>query len=170
MRASDVSGKNSVELGTAVFGVIGTLILIALVYGVTVMQFRGSPGDAVGSPEAVAERIKPVGKVVVAGAGAAVPVAAAPAAAPAPAAAAGGVGPGEAVYNRACFVCHAAGVAGAPKLGDKAAWEPRLGQGIDGLLHSAVNGKNAMPPRGTCADCSDADLRAAIEYMISSVK
>lgn len=168
-----MSEKNSVELGTAVFGIIGTAVLIVIVYGATVMQFQGSPGDVLGGPETIAERIKPVGKVVVAESGAAAPAAPAPAApapAAAPAAAAGGGGPGEAVYNRVCFVCHAAGVAGAPKLGDKAAWEPRLGQGTDGLMQSALNGKNAMPPRGTCADCSDNDLRAAIEFMISTVK
>ena len=59
-------------------------------------------------------------------------------------------------------------VAGAPKFGDKAAWEPRIAQGIDAMLSTAINGKGAMPPRGTCMDCSDADLKAAIEYMISN--
>ncbi|WP_332816186.1 c-type cytochrome [Ramlibacter sp.] len=96
---------------------------------------------------------------------AAAPAAAAPAAA-APAAAAGN---GEAVYKQACVVCHAAGVAGAPKLGDKAAWAPRLAQGMDTLMQSAIKGKGAMPPRGG-SSASDADLRAAVEYMVSSVK
>ena len=56
-------------------------------------------------------------------------------------------------------MCHAAGVAGAPKLGDKTAWAPRLGQGIDALTASVIKGKGAMPPRGAVANASDAELR-----------
>jgi cytochrome c5 len=74
---------------------------------------------------------------------------------------------GVSVYNSKCIICHQSGVAGAPKLGDKAAWKPRIATGIDALLASAIKGKNAMPPKGTCVDCSDADLIAAIEFMIS---
>lgn len=74
---------------------------------------------------------------------------------------------GEQIYNQFCTVCHAAGVAGAPKLGDKAAWKPRVDQGIEKLLQHATQGLNAMPPKGTCAQCSDGDLKSAIEYMIN---
>lgn len=74
---------------------------------------------------------------------------------------------GAAVYNKACVACHAAGVANAPKLGDKAAWTPRLSAGVDALVGSVTNGKGAMPPRGACGDCSDADLKAAVDYMVS---
>ena len=74
---------------------------------------------------------------------------------------------GVSVYNSKCIICHGSGVAGAPKIGDKAAWAPRIAQGMDTLLANAIKGKNAMPPRGTCTECSDADLQAAIEYMIS---
>jgi len=74
---------------------------------------------------------------------------------------------GVSVYNSKCIICHQSGVAGAPKLGDKAAWKPRIAIGIDALLASAIKGKNAMPPRGTCVECTDADLIAAIEFMIS---
>ena len=74
---------------------------------------------------------------------------------------------GEAIYQQTCHVCHAAGVAGAPKFGDKEAWAPRAAKGIDALLASATKGLNAMPPKGTCATCSDEDLKAAIEYMVS---
>ncbi|MGH6611841.1 MAG: c-type cytochrome [Burkholderiaceae bacterium] len=77
---------------------------------------------------------------------------------------------GTAVYNSGCNVCHATGVAGAPKLGDKATWSPRLSHGIDALTASVIKGKGAMPPRGAVANASDADLRAAVEYMVSSVK
>jgi cytochrome c5 len=74
---------------------------------------------------------------------------------------------GETIYNTKCMVCHATGVAGAPKFGDKEAWAPRIATGMDALLASATNGKNAMPPKGTCMDCSEQDLAAAIEYMVS---
>jgi len=74
---------------------------------------------------------------------------------------------GETIYNTKCGVCHATGVAGAPKFGDKEAWAPRIATGMDALLASATNGKNAMPPKGTCMDCSEQDLAAAIEYMVS---
>jgi cytochrome c5 len=77
---------------------------------------------------------------------------------------------GEAIYGKACIACHASGAAGAPKLGDKAAWEPRIALGMDALLQTAISGKGAMPPRGTCGACSDDDLKAAIEYMLSKVE
>jgi cytochrome c5 len=74
---------------------------------------------------------------------------------------------GQEVYTKSCLACHAVGVAGAPKLGDKAAWAPRIATGMDALLASTINGKNVMPPRGTCMSCSDDDLKAAVEYMVS---
>jgi cytochrome c5 len=74
-----------------------------------------------------------------------------------------------ATYTQVCAVCHAAGVAGAPKFGDKAAWAPRLAQGVDGLTASAIKGKNAMPPRGGSAG-SDADLKVVVSYMVNAVK
>jgi cytochrome c5 len=67
------------------------------------------------------------------------------------------------------MACHAAGVAGAPKLGDKAAWEPRIKTGLEALKTSAVKGKNAMPPKGGSA-ASDADIHAAVEYMVNAAK
>lgn len=77
---------------------------------------------------------------------------------------------GAKVFASGCNVCHATGVADAPKLGDKAAWAPRLGQGIDALTAAVVKGKGAMPPKGAVATASDAELRAAVEYMVASVK
>lgn len=68
-------------------------------------------------------------------------------------------------YNKACIACHASGAAGAPKFGNAAAWAPRLAKGIDKLLVSTKNGLNAMPPKGLCMDCSDADYKALIQYM-----
>ena len=77
---------------------------------------------------------------------------------------------GAKVFASGCNVCHTAGVAGAPKLGDKAAWAPRVGQGIDALTAAVIKGKGAMPPRGAVANASDAELRGAVEYMVATVK
>lgn len=77
---------------------------------------------------------------------------------------------GKAVYDAKCSMCHTAGVANAPKLGDKAAWAPLAAKGMDTLLASVKNGKNAMPPMGTCTDCSDDEFKAAIQHMIDAAK
>ena len=71
----------------------------------------------------------------------------------------------EAVYARACGVCHNGQIPIAPKRGDKAAWEPRLAKGTDALVQSVTNGFNAMPPRGLCMDCSAEDYQAVIKLM-----
>jgi cytochrome c5 len=102
----------------------------------------------------------------VAAAPAAVAVATAAPTAPA-AAKADGV---PALYTQACAVCHAAGVANAPKLGDKAAWAPRLAAGVDGLTASVIKGKGAMPPKGGAMAAADADIKAVVSYMVGSVK
>ena len=74
-----------------------------------------------------------------------------------------------ALYTQACSVCHQSGVANAPKLGDKAAWAPRLVAGVDGLTASAIKGKGAMPPRGGSAG-SDAEIKAVVAYMVAAAK
>jgi cytochrome c5 len=74
-----------------------------------------------------------------------------------------------ALYNQVCSACHATGVAGAPKVGDKAAWTPRAAQGVDALTASAIKGKGAMPPKGG-SSASDADLKAVVAYMVSASK
>lgn len=71
---------------------------------------------------------------------------------------------GEDIVKATCSACHQTGAAGAPKIGDKAAWAPRLAQGLGGLVKSATAGKNAMPPKGG-ADVSEAELTRAIVYM-----
>lgn len=73
---------------------------------------------------------------------------------------------GESLYNSYCIACHMNGVAGAPKLGNKADWQPRIEKGIETLLKDATNGFKAMPPKGLCFDCSESELRGAIQYMI----
>ena len=109
------------------------------------------------SDEEIAERIKPYGSVHVAGAQAA-------------SAAAAGPRSGADIYNQACLACHGAGVLGAPKLQDAADWQPRLDEkGFDTVWQNAINGINAMPPMGTCSDCSNDDIKAAIEYMIEGI-
>lgn len=74
---------------------------------------------------------------------------------------------GQQTYQSSCQACHSTGAAGAPKLGDKAAWAPRIATGVDALLAVSIKGKGAMPPKGACASCSDDDLKAAIEYIVS---
>jgi cytochrome c5 len=77
---------------------------------------------------------------------------------------------GKSVYDATCSVCHAAGVANAPKFGDKAAWGPRIATGKDALYASVAKGKGAMPPKAGKADLSDADLKAAVDYMVAAAK
>ncbi|MCC7080526.1 MAG: cytochrome c5 family protein [Burkholderiales bacterium] len=149
---------------------------------------RYGPDHPAMSDEAIARRIRPVGQVRLAEAGAKgepapaaaaqAPAAAAPAAvAAAPSAAAAAPAPaaataidGKAIYSKVCFVCHATGVAGAPKAGDKAAWGPRIKEGMDVVYSIAIKGKGAMPPRGGAAQLSDADVKAAVDYMVSLAK
>ncbi len=77
---------------------------------------------------------------------------------------------GKKLYESACMACHAAGVAGAPKFGDKAAWAPRIQSGLDALTASVIKGKGAMPPKGAAATATDAEVRAAVEYMVAAAK
>lgn len=111
------------------------------------------------SDDAIAERIKPVGEVHVAGAATESAVAGG-----------GGAKSGEDIYNQACVACHGSGVLGAPKVHVAADWQPRLDErGLDGIWQHALDGFNAMPPMGTCGTCSDDDIKAAIEYMIEGI-
>ncbi|MBL8351342.1 MAG: cytochrome c5 family protein [Burkholderiaceae bacterium] len=77
---------------------------------------------------------------------------------------------GKAVYDKTCVACHASGVANAPKLGDKAAWAPRVAQGKDAMVASVVKGKGAMPPKAGAADLKDDDIKAAVDFMLASLK
>lgn len=77
---------------------------------------------------------------------------------------------GKSVYDRTCVACHASGVANAPKLGDKAAWAPRVAAGKDALVASVIKGKGAMPPKAGAGDLKDDDIKAAVDYMLASVK
>lgn len=116
--------------------------------------------------------------VVTAAAAAPVSIAAAPAPAAAPVATAtvattasgAAKADGKAVYDQTCHVCHGTGLAGAPKFGDKAAWAPRIATGIETLHAVALKGMNAMPPRGGNMALSDADVKAAVDYMVAAAK
>jgi cytochrome c5 len=77
---------------------------------------------------------------------------------------------GKQLYNTACVICHQAGVAGAPKLGDKAAWTPRLGQGFDTLVEHSIKGYKGMPPKGGRLDISDKEIISAVGYMLSELE
>jgi cytochrome c5 len=114
------------------------------------------------TPEAIFQRIKPVGTVEAEGG---MVAAAAPTAATELSATAG-----EDRYKSTCSVCHATGVGGAPKFRDAADWKARMDVGIDGMLAIAIKGKGAMPPKGTCMQCSDQELKLTIEYMIPQKK
>lgn len=127
--------------------------LLSLATGL-VLAFATQAQDM--SEESIKERIKPVGSVHIAGA-------------KAQSAAASGPRSGEKVVQTSCNACHGPGVLGAPKVHDAADWAPRLEKGFDTLLSNAINGFNAMPAMGTCGDCSDDEIKAAIEYMIEGV-
>ena len=130
-----------------------TIVLLAFVvpiFGIVLLvQFvvdrpRADPSAL--APEAVAARIQPVGKVEFGAAGAAAAKSS------------------EETVKEVCAACHQAGVANAPKLGDKAAWAPRLKLGLDGLMQSVINGKGAMPPRAGTS-LTDAELAGTIVFM-----
>ena len=116
--------------------------------------------------DAVAERLKPVGEVAFAD-GAAAAAGAQAGAAPA---ATAGKADGKKTYDSVCSVCHGAGVAGAPKAGDKTAWAPRLKTGIDALYVSALKGKGVMPAKGGNAALADAEVKAAVDYLAGLAK
>ncbi len=121
------------------FAVAGAVLVSA-----GTIAFAASKDD-----EAASKRIAPVARVEMA--------------APAAGAAAGSRS-GEQIYKAVCGACHEAGVAGAPKLGDNAAWAPRIKTGLDGMMKVAIVGKGGMPPRGA-SDANDAELARAIVFM-----
>ena len=131
-------------------------ILTALIAAATFSSATFAASVSQEEYDAIAERIKPVGDVYLAGAE---PVKAEP------------TGPrdGAAVYGTFCIACHSSGVNGAPKTGDAGDWAPRIAQGKDVLTNHAIQGFNAMPAKGTCMDCSDDEIIAAIDHMIEGL-
>ncbi|CAM8660672.1 CycB Cytochrome c5 [Burkholderiales bacterium] len=138
--------------------VVPIVVIVLLTKYIGSMTKVGAGSDAL-TPEAVAERIKPVGRVLTE-----------PPAGVASAAAAAGpkkVRAGADVYKAQCAACHAAGVLGSPKFGDKAAWAGRIGKGYDALLQSVLKGKGAMGAQGGGA-YSDAEIGEAMKVLVNS--
>ncbi len=98
------------------------------------------------------------------------PAAPAEPAEPAPSAPSLDLAKGEQIYNQACALCHAQGIAGAPKFGDKALWAPRIAKGMDALFTSALQGLGAMPPKGGQMGLPDDDIKNAVGYMVSKAQ
>lgn len=113
------------------------------------------------SVEAISERLKPMAEVYVEGA---------PAPGSQPAARIAGVGSPKDIYENNCKMCHQTGVAGAPKLGNRADWAPRISQGLDTLVKAAIQGIRAMPPKGNCLKCTPDDIKVTVEYMLDASK
>lgn len=140
----------------------GVLLVLANAVAVRNMPARPDAGE-------VAERIRPVGELAIGQA-------------PAPdggmnmiaTANAAEEDTGKAVFDSSCAACHATGVAGAPKIGDAAAWEDRIAKGMDTLYEHAIEGFQGkagyMPPKGGNASLSDAQVKAAVDYMVSESK
>jgi cytochrome c5 len=138
--------------------VFGVLLFTALILGEVVFSRHGNdtvPVVGVGTVEDIAMRLKPVVTIddIMMGVSA-------------------GSGDDSAektpkeLYAGACLACHVSGVAGAPKVGDNAAWLARLGDGIDAIVSSAINGKGAMPANGG-STYSEEQIRAVVEYMLA---
>jgi len=137
------------------------IVIIIIANMLTDGSTQGNPGDDKMVQDAIAQRIAPVGKVKTG----TTTAAAQPAATTTPAV---GAADGKAIYTQACFACHGTGAAGAPKLGDKAAWESRIAQGKDTLYNHALGGFKAMPPKGGNMGLADADVKAAVDYLIAN--
>lgn len=153
--------------------VLGILVVVAfgLYFGASAISSRTQETEVLADPmlqAAVAERIAPVGKVAISGEDnsaveekTAAPVALKDV-------------PGEEVFNTTCVACHGSGLAGAPKLGDKGVWAPRIAQGTDTLHKHAVEGytgtAGVMPAKGGMSSVTDASIMAAVDYMVSKSK
>jgi len=139
-------------LGLAVFAVVIFVIAGSMATG---NKEAATKDNSAAADKAIAERIAPVAQVTVAGDK--------PAAAPTKKS-------GKDIYASACFACHGTGAAGAPILGDKAAWSARIGQGTAKLYDHAINGLNGMPAKGGRADLSDDAIKSVVDYMVSQAK
>ena len=163
--------KQFMDLFSLIIGILVAiavgLMILALVVG-SRTQLKAVREDPAYEAQ-VDERLQPPGRVAVAGEN--MPEEKAGAAAPTPVAAPLS---GPQVFNQACNACHGAGIGGAPKIGDKAAWSPRIAQGTDTLHQHALQGfqgkSGVMPPKGGWVNLSDAEIAAAVDYMVSQVK
>jgi cytochrome c5 len=162
-------------------GLVAALVVLAVILFIVAQMVGGKPAkniEASVDAKAVAERIKPVGELTVGAVEAAKTTTASstvmdaiiPSANASPAA----DDKGKKIYDASCMACHAAGVAGAPKMGDKASWAPRIAQGADTLHTHAIKGfqgkAGMMPPKGGNMSLKDDDVKAAVDYMVSQNK
>lgn len=158
----------SLIIGILVAIAVGLLVLALIVGSRT--QLKAVHQEAAYEKQ-VNERLKPFGHVALPGENAAQEPAAAAVAAPAPVSAPLS---GAQVFNKACNACHGGGIGGAPKFGNKAAWAPRIAQGIETLHKHALQGfqgkSGVMPPKGGWVNLSDAEVTAAVDYMVSKSK
>jgi cytochrome c5 len=156
------------ELFRHLLGLTGVLVALAVVLFAVAQMVATKP--VADDPQAVTERIRPVGADTPLAKSAAPGATVAATAAPAPAAKAPD---GKTVYATVCQACHAAGIAGAPKFGDKTAWGARIAQGKPVLYRHALSGftgkTGVMPPKGGYGG-PDADVKAAVDYMVGAVK
>lgn len=155
----------------AVALVVGIILLTNFAIGA--YGGRSLENDPAMAPAALAKRIGPVAKLQFEGSAPVAPATDAPKVATATVAAApakAGKPDGKKTYDTACMACHATGAANAPKLGDKAAWVPRIKTGTEALYASSIKGKGAMPPKGGNAALTDADVKAAVDYMVAGSK
>lgn len=129
------------------------LAVVLLGFGITAGAVMASVEDEIRA------RIQPVGEVCMQGDECG-------AAAAASESASSGPRSGSEVYDAVCMACHTTGAAGAPKIGDSGAWAPRVDQGMETLIKHAINGYNAMPAKGGCANCPDEEIEAAVEHLV----
>jgi len=131
----------------------------------SVIKGKGAMPPKAGDPSLTEDEIRRavVHMANLAGAGFKVPAAPKQAAATAAA-------DGKSVYDKVCFACHQQSVAGSPKLGDKAAWAPRIQTGTAAMVQSVIKGKGAMPPKAGNPALSEGEIRAAVEFMVSQSK
>jgi cytochrome c5 len=156
------------------FLVAVTIVLVAVA---SYIYSQEPPYQASGEAQAIEQRIKPVGGVYAGDTGRAAMAAAQAAAAKAAAAqvAYGGTTDGKEIYGQLCHSCHTAGIAGAPKLGDKGMWAPRIAEGIDTLVKHAINGYtgpdgNVMPARGGNPALTDEQVANTVKWMVSQAQ
>ncbi len=134
------------------------MLKLLAVAALVAAPFVNAAGD-----DAIRDRIKPVGQVCVEGDACASETTAVVAAS-----ASAEPRSGDEIYNTKCAACHGTGAAGAPIKGNLEHWAPRIAQGMDTLLAHALDGFNAMPAKGACMDCSDDEIKAAVDVMVSA--
>jgi len=148
--ASPIKTPKQLAIVVALAFLIPITIIILLAKFVAGQSVQGA-GSTSMSPEAVADRLKPIGSVAFAEGGGAKTLQT-----------------GEAVYGATCAACHATGAAGAPKAGDTAAWEPRIKEGFETLVKHATEGFKAMPPKGGSADLDPVEVARAVAHLANT--